>query len=316
MRAKPWRLRIAQRLCRPLPPILAQRVRNAIYPAEQALRDNYEFLERGQTGSWLKGVTADDHGYVFSVHGFYDWRNLALAKALCAPGDTIVEVGANIGTETLGFADIVGGQGKVYAFEPLPSNVRDLARSLCLNEARNVEVIEKAASDTCGSVRFRLPEHCHQSGMGHLVQSATPAGEMLEVPCATLDSMSAKLGRARMIFVDVEGAEVLVLRGARGYIAAHRPALVVEAVAHQLDRLGFGLADLQAELHALSYRAFRVPQGRLGLEPVDLSRPAKQCNWLCVHESRLEDLHAAERSLLLCGLMPCLPGLNPLRARS
>lgn len=54
------------------------------------------------------GTTRDFHLHVLAIHGYYDWRVLVIAGAICSQGDTIVEVGANVGTETLGFADIVG----------------------------------------------------------------------------------------------------------------------------------------------------------------------------------------------------------------
>lgn len=138
---KPVRLAIAQRVCRNLPPLFAQRLRSVIYPFEQASRDDYEFIVRAQTGSIFKNTTSDYHAYPFSVHGYSDWRNWAIALALCSPGDTIVEVGANVGTETIGFADIVGSLGKVYAFEPLPSNLIALEDIMRLNQLQNVTIL-------------------------------------------------------------------------------------------------------------------------------------------------------------------------------
>src|SRR5690606_10295851 len=123
---KPIRLSLAQTLCRYLPPILSQRVRSKIYPISVAYSDDYQFSVQSLTGSMFESRTSEYHGYKFAVHGYLYWRAWAIALAICEPGDTIIEIGANIGTETVGFADIVGGEGRVFAFEPFPDNVQSL----------------------------------------------------------------------------------------------------------------------------------------------------------------------------------------------
>jgi hypothetical protein len=87
------------------------RVRKRLYPAARALQDDHAFAVRAQTGSVLRCRTSDKHAYAFGVHGYNDWRLWAIALATCARGDTIVEIGANVGTETVGFSDIVGPAG-------------------------------------------------------------------------------------------------------------------------------------------------------------------------------------------------------------
>ena len=61
--------------------------------------------------------------YPFAVHGYFYCTAWGITLAIFAPGDTIVEVGANVGTETIGFSDIVGRSGRVIAFEPVPANI-------------------------------------------------------------------------------------------------------------------------------------------------------------------------------------------------
>jgi hypothetical protein len=69
-------------MCRRLPPIVAQRLRSIIYPFALGIRDNLEVTVRSQTGSAFTGRTGDFHAYPFSVHGYSEWRNTAIALAL------------------------------------------------------------------------------------------------------------------------------------------------------------------------------------------------------------------------------------------
>lgn len=143
---KPRRLTVAQKACRYLPPIISQRVRTWLYSYESAKQDDFTLIARALTGSRLEGTTKDVHFYPFCIHGYYDWRNSAVALALASKGDTIIEIGANIGTETITFADIVGARGVVHAFEPLPSNSERLRRAVELSRYKNIVVHECALS--------------------------------------------------------------------------------------------------------------------------------------------------------------------------
>jgi len=308
-RMRPMRLALAQMLCRPLPPIVSQRLRDLIYPARIAHRDAHIFLGKSLTGSSLTGTTADHHAYRFCVHGFFDWRNLALAIALCDEGDTIIEVGANIGTETIGFSDIVGPSGAVHAFEPVPENLAALQKTLALNPDTNVIVHNCAISDRNGHVTFAEPPR-HQSGLGHIAGSEEPAGEHIQVECVTLDSLAGQIGPARMIFSDTEGHETSVLRGGRNYIREHHPHLVIEAKAKYLKRAGSSLDELVDELRSLGYEIQAIV--RFGLKSLPPAGELLEGNWLAVHLSKREEARGMGRFLLRCAMMPCAVGSNPL----
>src|SRR5688572_17131794 len=107
-------LTAAQVICRPLPPPVAGVLGKRIYPLTEGRRDKLRFVRRSQTGSYFAGTTADFNAHQFAIRGHNDWRNWGIAKALAAPGDTIIEVGANVGTETVGFSDVVGASGRVF----------------------------------------------------------------------------------------------------------------------------------------------------------------------------------------------------------
>lgn len=309
--AVPSRLRLAQLLCRGLPPLLAQRLRCLIYPATLAYRDDYEFVVRAQTGSWFCGRTSDFHAYPFSVHGYYEWRNWAAALAVCRRGDVVVEIGANIGTETIGFSDLVGAEGRVHAFEPFPPNAAALRRVLALNRIDNVIVREMALGGACGQAQFVVPPNKVASGIGHLITAGEHSPEALvAVEVRTLDSLADEMGRARMLFMDTEGAEVSILEGGLEYLGRARPLLVLEASPKLLERAGRSLEALFDLLLGLQYSVFAI--GRLSLKSVVRPDATRACNWICLPEEEEDLLPDLQRSFRRCGLCPCWRGLNPM----
>lgn len=310
MPKKPFRLALAQRICRPLPPLLVQRLRTVIYPQRQAFEDAYEFEVYAQTGSRFRHNTSDFHAYLFSVYGYYDWRNWAVALAIASPGDHIIEIGANIGTETIGFADIVGKKGRVSAFEPFPSNLESIRQNIKRNGFEQVKVYSFAVGAVCDTVEFALPPDTHASGVGYVIRdTSTNDIPKIKVQSVTLDSLQQELGPAQLIFMDVEGAEVDILRGAGEYINEYQPVIVLEAIRSHLRRAGYNFQRLHEELERHDYRAFRI--GRFGLQDISLSSE-RNGNWLCLPQAQSALAHATNTMILQCGLLPCIRGLNPI----
>jgi FkbM family methyltransferase len=290
--------------------MLAQRLRSWIYPYDLARRDNFTCVATALTGSMLEGSTADFHFYPFSIQGYYEWRNVAIAAALVSPGDAIIEIGANVGTETVCFANLTGPEGRVHAVEPLPSNVAALTRASELSEHKNITIHRCALSDQSGHADFAVPPS-HASGIGHIVGAAErPSAEVIRIPCATLDSLTAEFGPARIIFMDVEGEEVNILRGGVNYLSAFRPHLVLEAAPKLLRRAGYELHDLRKILEDLGYVVYEIT--RFGLKPADPGEQRSTRNWLCLGKDQNALVNKARQSILRAAWMPCLPGLNPL----
>jgi FkbM family methyltransferase len=315
LQGKPLRLAFAQILCRTLPPIFAQRLRHFVYPIETASKNNYLFTVSAQTGSLFSHRTSDFHAYPFSVHGYYEWRSWAIAIALCSPGENILEIGANIGTETVGFADIVGKNGSVYAVEPLPSNLTALQKAVLLNRHHNINVLPFVIGDECKKVKFVVPPFTTASGLGHILganENAKAAASTIELECVTLDSLSDRIGQVRLVFIDAEGAEPMILAGGKNFLSKHRPTIVLEAHPKYLHRAGFSLSELRNRITALGYEIFDIC--RLGLTKPKLQSTAVS-NWLCVHSTRIADISSANRYVRVCGLLPCIPGVNPMSRR-
>jgi FkbM family methyltransferase len=296
---------------RSLPPFIAQRIRHFIL--HEALAHQLELDVSGQsiTGSFWTGKINDRCSYPFSVHGYYDWRRLAIALAVSCKGDCIVEIGGNIGTETLGFSDIVGSSGKVFTFEPLPSNIIVLGQTLSQAQNKNVTVFPLAVSDVCTNLLFSPPAGS-LSITGHITYGAATLNE-IEVKSVTLDSMLAEIPVTRIIFSDAEGHEGRVIAGAKSLIARDRPFLVLEASPLTLPRAGDTIEKLFMDLQSMKYLIFQIE--RFGLRHLQYTEQISQHvegNWFCCPIEKKDLLSKVNRSIVRCGSMPCVRGLNPL----
>ena len=140
---------------------------------------------------------------------------------LVSEGHVVYDVGANFGIHTLLLSRLVGADGRVYAFEPVPEIADELEGNLRLNDVRNVTVIRQALSDTQGTARF---DRGHHAGAGHL----SAASGDLEVEVTTLDDFAEEHRPPTLVKVDAEGAESRVLRGGSRVLSSQRPAMLVE----------------------------------------------------------------------------------------
>jgi FkbM family methyltransferase len=302
---------IAAALCRALPPMASQRLFMTLRSRRRSAPPR-KFVATTITGSRFSFVTGDLLADTLRACGFWDWRNLAIAAALCAPGDRIIEVGANTGTETLGFSDIVGPRGHVHAFEPEPALAQALRDNLEMNARTNVTIHTAAVADRNGTARFERSRNRVNSGTGHIAAAGRAETLTVEVPMVTLDALAQTLGPAKLLAVDVEGSELAVLRGASRYLASVRPAIVVEACAALLSRGESSLADLVTEVERHDYLVFEI--GKLRLRPLVLDQlsDAYEKNWLCVPRERRDVRKRVDRTLVCCALAPRVPGLNPI----
>jgi len=132
------------------------------------------------------------------------------------PDMAIVDVGANIGYYSLVAAKILNGTGKVIAFEPVPRSYQLLVKSIQQNQFKNIVSVQRALSDINSTRELFLDARNY--GICSFSEKIVPESTgPIAVETVTLDSYLKKLGvqRVDLLKVDVEGAEALVLEGAR-----------------------------------------------------------------------------------------------------
>jgi FkbM family methyltransferase len=198
--------------------------------------------------------------------GLYEPEAMQSIRRLVNAGDCCIDVGANLGYYTISLANWVGPTGLVVAFEPFPGNFAILEKNVHLNQLQNVILERSALSDCNGSLQliYGVEEQfsATPSVGGYAVEGERVS---INVPARRLDDYAAGLERTPdFIKIDVEGAELAVLEGARRTLAAVGPILLVEI--H-----GWGTDESKKVLQALSefhYDTYVV--GRKGRERVVL----------------------------------------------
>jgi len=185
----------------------------------------------------------------------------AAFKAAVQPGATVLDVGANLGAYTVLFARWVGPQGRVIAFEPAPASRDGLERQLALNGAADRVAVRPEAVAAAGGVRpFRADA---MQGDNRLNVGDAGPGVIL-VETTSLDEFCAREDvNPDVIKIDVEGAELDVLRGARTTIARGGAGLALFIELHPLvwPTMGVTQADVESELRAQGLTLERIDGG-------------------------------------------------------
>jgi len=174
--------------------------------------------------------------------GTYETHLQAAVRELVRPGWVIYDVGANIGYVTLLLARTVGAAGRVYAFEALPANVDRLSENIALNNlGGRVTIIPGAVADASRPVRFWVGP---SGAMGKAEGSAgreSEGGDSLEVSGISLDDFIYRDGNPppQVVKMDIEGGEVLALRGMTHLLGTERPLVLLELHGHEAARVAW-----------------------------------------------------------------------------
>jgi FkbM family methyltransferase len=143
-------------------------------------------------------------------------------------GDTVYDIGANVGYVSLSLAKRVGSKGHVFAFEPVPQNLRLLRTNIENNQLSNVRVFDVAVSDRRGEAIIRISENLATASL--VWHKDDRSAVQLVIKTVIIDDLieAGELPRPSFIKIDVEGAEGPALLGMHRTLAAARPVLFIE----------------------------------------------------------------------------------------
>jgi FkbM family methyltransferase len=202
-----------------------------------------------------------------------------ICRRLVQEGDTVLDIGANIGLMTLLLARLTGPSGTVIAWEPNPALFDRLQWAVRENGRSHVAVRNEALGDKPGTLELRVPRH--NQGNGSLTRYRNDLNsDVFNVSVTTLDASLSQ--PVHFIKLDVEGFEPQVLRGATRILRESRPLILIENNGD--DRTALEI------LQSNGYRLLYVPKclSRMRLEHYDGSTEAN--DFLAVPSGRFDSL--------------------------
>jgi FkbM family methyltransferase len=218
-----------------------------------------------------------------------------IIEANLAPGDVFVDLGANIGYDTLLASRRVGPSGQVVAIEPLRRTFTLLSRNLALNETTNVRAVNVAVSDRVTKLAMY---EMSEGNIGAATTLASRGGTLMDsVDALPLDQILShdEVSRLRLIKIDVEGAEPQILLRLLEQLVRYPPTMdiVVEAsprddpeawreVFEQLTAAGFAAYEIANSYELDWYIGWRVPTPLRRIDAV----PFRDVDLLCTRRAK------------------------------
>src|ERR1700674_2910593 len=162
--------------------------------------------------------------------GAWAAHDVALFRKLVRAGQTVLDIGANVGHHSVVFSKLVGPEGSVLAFEPQQIIFNFLCANLALNGCRNVRPFQVAVGDGVGFIPMCGADYSKEGNWGALPISKRPEFQVGErVPLTMIDTVIEDWPRpVHFMKIDVQTFELFVLRGAEKTIRRDCPTIFVE----------------------------------------------------------------------------------------
>ncbi len=221
-------------------------------------------------------------GKALELYGEYGEHEVQLFEQLVRSESVVIEVGANIGSQTIALSRLVGERGLVYAFEPQPIIFQNLCANLSVNSLKNVRAFPFACGDSSGYVTIPAIDYESEGNFGGVsMQVGKEEGEV--VTLVKLDSWF-EANNVSLIKIDVEGMEQSVISGLEKTIDRCKPFIYVEN-----DRVNNAEALIEF-IWSLSYKCYwHTPtlynKNNYYNNDKDIYKNIISVNMLCIHES-------------------------------
>lgn len=227
------RLQYSHPSIKPILERIANRIRNRDGIIQQGIGRGLRFNTGRSIAGYVLGIAEPDIQKAF--------------EALLERGMTVYDLGANVGFLSMIAARLVGPEGQVVSFEPLPANARQIKHNSSLNGFSHITVCECAVGSSDGYASFTVSDFSTTGKLSSVegLHDSARVGQ-IKIKMQRLDSLVASgLPKPDLIKMDVEGAEVDVLAGATDVLARVRPLLLIElhgtngAVSRTLDSMNY-----------------------------------------------------------------------------
>ncbi len=219
--------------------------------------------------------------------GAHEWAALYLLRHELKKGMVVYDIGANIGEMSIFSAHLLGEGAKVFSFEPMKETYKILKENIALNGYENrVKAFDIALSDKTGEADLYAATEYNENGSFedglHTLYATNDRSVKLQtIRMETLDSKQGELPAPDFIKLDVEGAELHVLKGAGNTLKTKHPKIVLEFNKDTFEAAGYSQREVLDFLRQFDYKFFTV-ETRGRLEKLDEANMPELVNLLCV----------------------------------
>lgn len=224
--------------------------------------------------------------------GHWAQDHVRLFERLVKAGDTVFDIGANIGHHSVCLAGIVGPTGKVFAFEPQLPIFHTLCANAMINARTNIYPFRAVVGEKSGAVDLPIMDYKKDENFGAMCIENKEEALSHSVPKLSIDDFVADhinaVSSVNFIKIDVQTFELFVLLGARKTLAKYKPHLFVEISPYWMKRINnYDYRDIYALLRSLGYVVYTpnlVREGSVPDVPLDESSADREWDILAVHE--------------------------------
>jgi FkbM family methyltransferase len=222
----------------------------------------------------------------FSSIKAYALQELEFVKKVIKKGDVVLVIGAYTGYYTLIFAKFVGKEGRVFAFEPEPTNFSLLEKNVEMNGYNNVVLVKKAVSNKTGKIKLYISEI---GSTDHRIYDLNSGRHFIEIESIRLDDYFKDYdGKIDLIKMDIQGAEPSAVQGMSGLLNKNKNVKIVTEFAPGLIKKSG--AKPEGYLKALMEHGFKLYDINEGFRLANISElletyareSGKITNLLCI----------------------------------
>lgn len=211
----------------------------------------------GEVGTYLVPHHDEVIGNSIKNLGVWAENDLNFFAGQISEGDTVLDIGANIGHHTVYFSKAVGPTGQVIAFEPQLAIFRYASANAVVNGCSNISILQGCLGDSEGEVRMASVSYDEQTNFGALGVSIGNDESGERVPTWTLDGLIERgvvqVSKIDFVKIDVQSFELFVLRGAINTFRTFKPKIFLEISPYWMKERGYDYTEVYGLLRELGY---------------------------------------------------------------
>ena len=238
--------------------------------------------------TWL---AHEDIAIFTSIDSYIEWSLLSggtyeeeinkLIRVSLKAGANALDIGANIGLQSIRMAQCAGSSGQVFSFEPLAYLQKKFQRNVSLNRLDNITLFPFALSDQPGEISLQINEYNWNQGTFNL-NERQESGTQQTISVRVADQIKeiAALQHLDLVKIDVEGFEFHVIRGLKETLLKFHPRIIFEYDGDYWQRNGQKIGECYQELVNMGYQLYQITP--VGCELIIEAAAIKGGNLFCL----------------------------------